>query len=346
MRVAVVGTGTALGRAVLRRLCAEHAVTSTVRVDVDLAAHDVRERLLPSVLDGADVVVHCALEPALNRNEDTAFARAVHGCRNIGGLRDFLDIVAKVGVRKLVVVSSALVYGAHPDNELSLTEDATLRANPDFTLAYQLMLAEQLVEEWADGHPAVTVTVLRPAITLGPGIEGFMSRHLESPRLPLVRGQSAPLQFVHVDDVAAAVRLAVTTDLPGRFNVAADGWLPVTEVSAILGRRPITVPEATAFEAVRWLWGRGLWHMPPGALHYLMYPCVVTADRLQAHDWTPTRSNREVLREFVEAHHAHLAIGRLRVRRRDLSICAALAAGLFVMWLGSLAKARRQPSEH
>lgn len=270
----MTGTDTALGRAVLQHLRVDQAVTSTVRVD--LAEYDLRERLRPGVLDGADVVVYCALEPALNRNEDLAFARAVHGCRNLGGLKNGLDIVAKIGARKLVVVSSALVYGAHQDNELSLTEDAALRTNPDFAFAYQLMLAEQLVEEWADGHPAVTVTVLRPAITLGPGIEGFMARHLESPRLPLIRGQSAPLQFVHVDDVAAAVRLAVATDLPGTFNVAADGWLPVTEVCAILGRRPITFPEATAFEAVRRLWGWGLWHMPPGALHYLMYPCVVT----------------------------------------------------------------------
>lgn len=363
--VAVTGTCTALGRAVLQLLRAEKAITAIV--GVDLVEPDT-----PVLLDDVDIVVHCALEQvpehwravfrnrrrtltrashhskpkgnqehALDRDEDAVFARIVQGGRSLGGL-SLLDGVAKVGVRKLVVVSSAAVYGAHPDNELSLAEDAPLRANPDFTSAYQLMLVEQLVEEWADGHPAVIVTVLRPAIMLGPGIEGLMSRHLESPRLPLIRGQSAPLQFVHVDDVAAAVRLAVTTDLPGAFNVAADGWLPMTEVCAILGRRPITFPEATAFEAVRWLWERGLWHIPPGALRYLMYPCVVTADRLQAYGWTPTRSNREILREFVEAHHAHLAIGRLRVRRRGLYVAALAVAVLLVVWLGSRPRARRR----
>ncbi|MGH8898403.1 MAG: NAD-dependent epimerase/dehydratase family protein [Egibacteraceae bacterium] len=374
--VAVTGTCTALGRAVLQHLRAEKAVITIV--GADLVEPDT-----PVLLDDVDIVVHCALEqvsehgravsgsrrrrligtkltddqrnlprhtrsgpfwhtlskPAADRGEDAVSARTVQGGRSLGGL-SLLDGVAKVGARKLVVVSSAAVYGAHPDNELSLAEDAPLRANPDFTSAYQLMLVEQLVEEWADGHPAVIVTVLRPAIMLGPGTEGLMSRHLESPRLPLIRGQSAPLQFVHVDDVAAAVRLAVTTDLPGAFNVAADGWLPMTEVCAILGRRPITFPETTAFEAVRWLWERGLWHMPPGALRYLMYPCVVTADRLQAYGWAPTRSNREILREFVEAHHAHLAIGRLRVRRRGLYVAALAVAVLLVLWLGGRLRAR------
>jgi UDP-glucose 4-epimerase len=192
----------------------------------------------------------------------------------------------------------------------------------------------------------VSVTVLRPAIILGPGTDGFLSRHLEFPRLPLIRGQSAPFQFVHVDDIAAAVRLAVTTELPGTFNVAADGWLPVTTMCAILGQRQIAVPAATMFEVVRWLWNRGLWHMPPGALHYLMYPCVVTTDRLQAHGWTPTRSNRDILREFVETHHAHLAIGRLRVRRRNLYVSALAAAGLLVLWLGVRLTTWRKPSEH
>ena len=323
--VAVTGAGTALGRTVLERLRAERAVE----------AIDLSEPELLAALDGSVVVVHCALQPWPAWDEDAAFAHTVHASRKL------LDTAAKVGVRKLIVVSSAMVYGAHPDNELPLAEDAIARANPDFAGAYQLMLAEHLVEEWADGHPAVTVTVLRPAITLGPGIDGPVPRHLESPRLPLIRGQSAPLQFVHVDDVAAAVQLAVAADLPGRFNVAADGWLPVTEVCALLGRRPITLPEATAFEAVRWLWGHRLWHMPPGALSYLMYPCVVTAERLEAHGWAPAWSNREILREFANAHHAYLAIGCFRARRRTLYAFALAAAGLSGLWLGGRLDARR-----
>jgi nucleoside-diphosphate-sugar epimerase len=126
-------------------------VTSIVGIDlvepdipvakVEFHRVDVRDRLLPVILGGAGMVVHCALQPAAERNDEAAFARTVHGSRNL------LDAVAKVGARKLVVVSSAMVYGAHPDNELPLAEDVALRANPDFATAYHLRLVEQLVEE-------------------------------------------------------------------------------------------------------------------------------------------------------------------------------------------------------
>ncbi|MGH8910305.1 MAG: NAD-dependent epimerase/dehydratase family protein [Egibacteraceae bacterium] len=350
--VAVIGSSTLIGVAVLTRLQEDAAVDTILGIDLAepdvvvgklrFRVADVRERLLPEVLDGADVVVHCGLEPEPDRDEGSAFARTVHGTRNL------LVAAAKIGVGKLVVVSSAVVYGAHPDNPLPLDERAALRADPDFAGSYHLKLAEQLVEEWADGHPGVTVTLLRPAVTLGHGSSGggFLRRHLESPRLPRIGGQSAPLQFVHADDVASAVQLAVSADLPGAFNVAAQGWLPATEVSALLGRRSMAVPEATAFGAVRWLWQRGLWHLPPGALPYLMYPWVVSSERLQACGWAPTWSNRELLREFARQHHDEVSLGPIRMRRQDLHApVLALAGVLLGLMAAKLQRAHRARGE-
>jgi UDP-glucose 4-epimerase len=340
--IAVIGSSTLIGRAVLA--CLQDDATVDTLLAVDLAepdvpvgklrfhAADVRERLLHLALDGVEVVVHCGLQPEPERDKDTALARTVDGTRNL------LATVAKAQVGKLVVVSSAAVYGAHPDNRIPLDEGAVLRANPDFAGAYHLMLAEQLVEEWADGHPAATVTVLRPAVMMGSEMDGFLRRHLESPRLPLIGGQSAPLQFVHVDDVAAAVALAVSTDLPGVFNVAAEGWLSVPEVLALLGRRSVTVPEAIAFGAVRALWRVGLWHMPSSALPYLMYPWVVTSERLQARGWAPTWSNRELLREFARQHRHAVSLGRLRTRRQNLSLSVLALAGALLAVLAARLK--------
>jgi nucleoside-diphosphate-sugar epimerase len=329
--VAVIGSGTLIGRAVLSCLQRDAAVDVILAVDLvepevpvgklEFRAADVHKRLLPEALDGADVVVHCGLEALIDCDETGTVSRVLNGSRGL------LDAVAKVGARTLIVVSSAVVYGAHPDNRLPLDEHAPLRAGREFAGAYCLRMIEQLVEEWADGHPAVTVTVLRPAVMLGPGANGFMCRHLESVRLPLVGGQSAPLQLVHADDVAAAVRLAMSGDLPGAFNVAAQGWLSMAEVPALLGRRSVTVPEATAFGVVRWLHRRGLSHLPPGALPYLMYPWVVSAERLQAAGWAPAWSNRELLREFARERHDLLRLGRVRIRRQDLHASLLVLAG-------------------
>jgi len=338
--VAVTGARGFVGRALLCELDADRSVERIIGVDVvepDMpvgkldfvpAAGGAPE--LAVAFDGADVVVHAASEEMLTRDDDAAFAEHVHGAG------DVLAAAARAGVNRFLLVSSAMVYGAHPDNDVPLDEDAPLRANPDFGHAYRRMLVEHLVREWAAAHPQVTVTILRAATTLGPGADGFAVRHLESPRLPLIRGHETPLQFLHVDDLAAACRMAVTGGLAGTYNVASDGWLSASEVCALLGRRPVRLPEATAFAAMRRLWPWGLSNLPAGALHYLMHPWVVATDRIQAAGWAPTRSNRDVLREFAATHHGMVALGRARARRRNVYLGGLGAAGLLsavpVLW--------------
>ena len=330
--VAVTGATTPAGRALLPRLDADPSVDRILALDVEepgmpvakleFRAADVRDPLLPNALAGADVIVHLAGRCGPEHDEDTMFARNVHGTRNL------LAAAHRVGVRKFVHLSSAAVYGAHADNPVPLTESAPLRANPDFAYGYQQLLSEELVAQWQSAHPEVVVTVLRPAPVLGPGVDDFLTRQLEAPRLPVVRGYVPPRQFVHVDDVAAALTLAVTNDLPGAYNVAADGWLPTEELTAVLGRRPFLVPETVAFSAVEQLWARGMTPLPPGALHYVMHPVVLAADRLHERGWAPAHSNREIVREFADAHREYVTVGGLRLRRRQLYIGAFAFAGL------------------
>jgi UDP-glucose 4-epimerase len=345
--VAVTRAAGAVGQAVLERLDADPSVERIIGIDLDEPAMpvakltfrtaDVRDRLVALALEGADVVVHLGVDDDLATDDDTLFARNVHGTRNV------LEAAAKVGVSRFVHLSSAAVYGAHPDNALPLAETAPLRANPDYAPGYHHQLAEELVGEFAEGHPATRVVILRPATVLGPGVDHLLSRHLEAPRLLLVAEHEPPLQFVHVDDLAAAVHLAATGDLTGAFNVAADGWLSCEELGTVLGRRRITVPEAVAFSLTRSLWAKGLGGIPPGALHYLMHPHVVSSARLKAAGWTPLRTNREALREFAAEHAGWVRLGALRVRSRDLAIGAfAVAGALIGLVVGGRKRSRRR----
>jgi UDP-glucose 4-epimerase len=341
--VAVIGAAGAVGQALLERLDADPAVSRIIGVDLDEPAMpvaklefrtaDVRDRLLALSLEGADVVVHLGLADDPTADEDTQFANNVHGTRNV------LEAVAKVGAGRLVHLSGASVYGAHADNPLPLPDGAPLRANPDYPPAYHKLLAEELVEEFAEEHPSTRVVVLRPATVIGPGVDHLLARHLESPRLLLVAEHEPPLQFVHVDDLASALQLAVTGDLSGAYNVAADGWLACDELATVLGRRRFFVPETVAFSLTRAVWSKGLGGIPPGGLHFLMHPHVVSAARLKEAGWTPLRSNREALREFTAEHAGWVRLGVLRVRTRNLAIGAFAAAGTF---LGLLVAGRRR----
>ncbi len=345
LTVAVAGAANFVAAAVLERLDADRRIGRILGLDcdepqmpvakLDFRTADVRDPLLGVALEGADVVVHVALTAGPLDAEDTMFAINVHGTRNL------LEAAAKAGVRRFVHVGSAAVYGAHPDNDVPLDESAPLRANPDFSWAYQHMLAEELVTAWADNHPDVVVTVLRPVTTLGPGADNFIARHFEQPYLPIVRENEPPVQFLHVDDLATAVELAVTSDLPGVFNVAPEGWLATRELTHVLGKRAVTVPEAVAFGAARSLWSHGVLGAHAGALHYVMYPWVVSSDRLHERGWTATRSNREVLREFAVEHRPYMSLGRLRVSRRVLHRCAAAIGAGAVYTVGAHVRRRR-----
>jgi nucleoside-diphosphate-sugar epimerase len=332
LTVVVAGAANFIAAAVLQRLDADPAIERLIALDcdepsmpaakMDFRTVDVRDPMLAVSMDQADVAVHVAMTLGPLESEDTMLAINVHGTRN------FLEAAAKAGVKRLVHVSSAAVYGAHTGNHVPLTEDAPLRANPDFSWAYQHQLAEELVQEWAGNHPEVAVTILRPVTTLGPGVDTFVSRHFEQPVMPVVRGSEPPVQFLHVDDLASAINLAVTQDLPGVFNVAPDGWVTARELAHMLGKRTVTVPEAVAFSAARTLWSHHVLGAPAGALHYLMYPWVLSSDRLHEHGWSATYSNRDVLREFAAEHRSFLSAGRLRMRRRTLRrVAAAAGAG-------------------
>lgn len=345
--VAVTAANSPVGRALLERLDGDAAVSRVIGIDVeappmpvaklDFRQGDLRDRLLHLLLDEADVLVHLGCDDDLDFDLDSRFARVVSGTRNV------VDAAARAGVQRLVHRSSALVYGAHPDNPVPLEEDRPRRANPEYPPAHHHLLAEELVEEFAAAHPNVEVTVLRPATVIGPGEDSVLTRQLETPRLLTVRDREPPRQFVHIDDLAEALRMAALGKVAaGTYNVAADGWLTLPDLCAVLGMRRAAVPEGWAYTVARTLWRRRLWDLPPGGLPVLMEPWVVRSDRLHEAGWTPERSNRELLREFAAEHHVWVRLGVLRLRRRTLRLAAAAAAGLLVAGVVERRRRRRR----
>jgi nucleoside-diphosphate-sugar epimerase len=341
--VAVTGAGGFAAAALLKRLDADPTIEHVIGLDrvepqmpvakLDFRVADVRDPRLALALEGADAIVHLALSAGPLGSEDTMFAINVEGTRNL------LEAADAVGVTRLVHLSSAVVYGADAGNMVPLGEDRPLRAKPNFSWAFHHLLAEELVTRWAAEHASAVVTVLRPATTLGPGVDTAMSRHLEQRRLPVVRGYLPPVQLLHIDDLAAALHLAVTRDLPGAYNVAAEGWLPLDDMARVMGRGLLRVPESVAFPVASQLWRHGAIAAPPGALHYLMHPWVVSTERLHAQGWAATRSNRDILREFVADHRPWMSLGRLRVRRRS---CSAAAGVLVTAAAGGMLAVRNR----
>jgi UDP-glucose 4-epimerase len=304
--VAITGASGLVGQRLLPRLAEDREIQRLVGLDVrdphrrvrglDFHRVDIAGAELKPVLEGVDVLVHLAT--VVDPIADEALMARV----NVEGTRRVLDAAAAVGLRKVIRVSPSSVYGAWPNNTIPLTEDAPLRPNPGFLPAVHAAEVERLLAEWRDEHPAVTVTTLRSAPVLGPGAERLPSRLLLG-RPPIrVRGAAPPVQAVHVDDLVGALVLAVSKDVPGVFNVAANGWLEQDDVRALLPRSLVPpIPAELLERLLARLWSTGFGDVPPSVVPYLVHPWVIANDRLEAVGWRPQHTNEEAILEGLDS---------------------------------------------
>jgi nucleoside-diphosphate-sugar epimerase len=348
--VAVTGVGGLLGRALVARLREDpRAVTRVLGLDLrvpgdlalarsdtlelELHAVDVRDAALVGLLEGVDVVVHLAFQ--MDPIRDLELMRSI----NVDGTMNVLAAARAAGVGRVVYLSSVVAYGAHPDNDLPLTETSPLRGTPGFTYAEHKREVEELLWLWHAAGDAPAVTVLRSAAVFGPGVQNFLTRILELPVLPDLP-DAPPLQFVHVDDIVGAIVHAIDAELDGAYNVAPDGWLDYFRVLALTGRRTFALDQARMRDLVTRAHRLGLGELEPGAVELFAHPWVLANDRLRATGWAPTRSNEETLLETVLEHERFVSLGRIRTTRGVLR-GAGVAAGALLLAASAAALRRR-----
>jgi len=317
--VAVTGATSALGRRVCRRLVADADVGRVVGLDAaasdqaGVEGHAIGSSDLKEVLDGVDVVVHLGASGGIDLDGTGVGPDPVV-------TRRLLDAAGACAVPRFVLLSSAVVYGAWANNPVPLTEDAPLRPSPDLPFAVARAEEERLVAEWVDAHPGATAVSLRTSLTAGEDTQMWMARS-PWPRVGLRAGdREPPAQFLHLDDLAAAVDLARTGALSGSVNVAPDGWIPPDTLRDLVAPTPrLRLPESVASRIADVRFRAGLSDLPPGVLPYTMQPWVVANDRLRAAGWSASHTNEEA---FVAGHRASALATMSPRRRQELSLFA------------------------
>ncbi|HKB30637.1 MAG TPA: NAD-dependent epimerase/dehydratase family protein [Streptosporangiaceae bacterium] len=341
--VAVTGAAQGLGHALAARLAASRRIKKVVAIDdhrgevtgVVWRVVDVRDPVLAGRLAGVDVVVHTDLDLAPDRDDKQRRAFNVRGAQTV------LTAAAAEGVGRVVLVTSAMVYGARPDNQVPLAEAAPLRADQDASLAGDLLEIEHLARRAPRAYPGMHVTVVRPAALVGDDVDTLITRHFEAPRLLTVKGCATRWQFCHVDDLVSALELAVTGELTGAFAVGCDGWLEQDRVEELSGLRGIELPAGFTFATVQRLHRAGITPAPATDLHYVVYPWVVDCATLRAAGWRPAYDNETALAVLLAQRAGHHAVAGRRLARKEATITAAGAAGATVAVIGTAAIVRR-----
>ncbi len=336
--VAVTGAAHGLGHALTVRLAASPRIGRVVAIDghrgdatgVTWRVVDVRDPALAGRLAGVDVVVHTDLD--LAPDSDHRARRAF----NVRGAQTVLTAAAAGRVGRVVLVTSAMVYGAKPDNPVPLAESAPLGADPDGSVVGDLLEIEQLAQRSPQANPGMAVTVVRPAALVGEGVDTLITRHFEAPRLLAVKNCAPRWQFCHVDDLVSALELAAAGEVTGQLAVGCDGWLEQEQVEELAGMRRIELPAGLTFGTVQRLHRVGISPAPVNDLAYLVYPWVVDCQALRATGWRPAWDNTAVLQALMEARAGHRAAAR-RLPSKEVAITAA---GATVAAIGTAAVVR------
>jgi len=278
MRVLVTGSSSHLAQVLLPRLCAEPGVEGVTGVDLapPRFAHpryqalrlDIRDPRLLSVLDGHDALVHLAFVVLRGRMDEAEMFDI-----NVTGSHKVFHAARGAGIRRLVHLSSAAVYGGGVD----LCEEAPFAPLPSFHYGHHKMRLERLLE--AEFPGAVR---LRPHVILGPHAQPLLRQLLD---LPCYLAQADPqprLQCVHEDDVARAVMLALQRDVSGPFNLAVEDSFTYRDAVRSRHRICISLPRCVARAGLGLAWRFWGWGAEPAWIEGLERTLLLNCRRAAA----------------------------------------------------------------
>lgn len=275
----VIATGAAgnLGRLLVQHLHRDREVIAVDRrpiaglpKDVKSLRADVRWRGIEDVFRSGRVegILHMGLihNP---RNEVGQYRY------NVAGTQRLLELAAKYDIQKFVMLSSANIYGPHPDNSHFLTEDAPLLGAEHHVEIRDLVAVDRIVQNFLYRHPSVSTVMLRPVHIVGPRVRNAPANYLRLQRPWTVLGFDPMVQLIHEEDVVKAMRLALESEDKGIFNVVGPGEAPLSRIIKLLGRqaRPVPPPMAAALLRSGWRWG--LSRFPHPELRHIQYNCIV-----------------------------------------------------------------------
>ena len=260
----------------------------------DIVHHqlDLRRRKTRDIFraGGIKAVVHLGVMHNLRESDK------VHHEWNVAGFQKLLEYMSQYRVPKLVVLSSATLYGPSPDNPQFLSEEAPLLGAQEFSRIRDLVEVDMLAQSFFWRHPEVETVILRPCHILG-RVRNAPSNYLRRDRPPTVLGFDPMIQVIHERDVVQAIALALEPGIRGIFNLRGPGELPLSRMLRMLGKRALRVPGPLMRGVMGSLWSSRAASFPSPELDHLRYVCMVDDTRARKElGFSPRYSMQETLR--------------------------------------------------
>jgi UDP-glucose 4-epimerase len=274
--VLVTGICGRLGRRVARLLHRERPVigidrrpfpdrpSDVVHHELDLRSAKVRDVFR----DGVQALVHLGVlhDPRRDAAENLVW--------NLTVAQVLLGYAEQFGVKKVILLSSANVYGPRPDNPQFLSEEAPLLGAAAFGGIRDLVELDMAVQAFIWKNAAIETVILRPAHILGT-VKNAPSNYLRLSMAPTLLGFDPMVQVVHEEDVVTALGLGLKSGIRGIFNIAGPAPVALSRALELLGRPTVPVPHALARFGVDRLFRLHATSFPAPELDFIRYVCMI-----------------------------------------------------------------------
>ncbi len=247
MRIFLTGASGYIGAVLSDRLTAAgHEVRALVRPTShrsrleEMGARcflgDVTDRFsMREAMSGADWVIHAAADLEFGGPPERMRAVNVEGSENVASL------AYKLGVGRLLSVSSIAVFGGSPaDGSAGTEESEPVEPMPTLYSATK-RAGERAIRGWAE--KGLAVNTVYPSLVYGPpgkrsGANAIL-RSIAKGRMPAVVGADRKSSWVHVEDLVEGIERVMRLAPPGEDyllagDVATIGEM-VSEVSRLAG---------------------------------------------------------------------------------------------------------------
>jgi UDP-glucose 4-epimerase len=254
-------------------------------------------------VSGADAVVHLAWLIQPSRDERVMYAT------NVDGTRRLVDAVVSHRVPSLVYASSVGTYAPAPK---SPRQDESWPATGIETSTYSRHKAavEAMLDDVGERHPALRMVRLRTSLVFQRAAASEVHRLFLGSRMPwhlprllrVVPGlDRLSFQASHADDIADAYVRALTRDVHGAFNIAAEPVLTPRRLADAVGGRVLPMPEPLLRAAVRASYAGRVQPSEPGWLDMATRTPVMATDRARRElGWGERVSAIDALTELLD----------------------------------------------
>lgn len=301
-KILITGISGRLGRLLtkhLHRVAEVHGVDTQAfddrPKDVILHQVDLRKKRCENLFrtESYDAIYHLGIVTNPRQSAE------IHHSFNVTGTMKILEYCHRYNVPKVVLLSSAMIYGPHPNNPIFLTEEAPLSAGTRFPQIRDLVELDMLGQSFFWKNSEIDTVILRPVHIVGPKVQNGFTNYLRMKRIPKLIGFDPMIQIVHEEDVIRALVLALKTGVKGIFNITGPSAAPLSILIKELRKSSLPLPHIGTKAILRRLYKLKITDIQAPELDYARFICTVDGSRAkEMMEYVPHYSLKETLQSL------------------------------------------------